>query len=189
MQSTKNLRPERVCLVLAVLILGLGVAMLGCGGTESATTAAAPSSPNLSGPSDAAAAKAATAKARSRERASEKAHELARERRELQHDNVVAEERAKHEAEDVSPACENAREVLQAERAPGGTPAYAIEAEEMVQEECGAAGRKRWARVKNESPRESQCKVARMLLNEAVADDIPSYIHEGEAMVAASCGE
>jgi hypothetical protein len=187
MSSMKNLPPGRLCLALAV-VLALGVAMLGCGGTESATTTAAPSSPNLSGPSEArAAAKAAAAKARGEERASEKA----RERRELQHDRVVAEEKAKHEAEDVSPACKTDRQMMREEEGPNppGEGAYLREDQELVQEECGVAGRRRWARVKNESPRESQCKVARMLLNEAIADDIPSYIREGEAMVAASCGE
>lgn len=35
-----------------------------------------------------------------------------------------------------SPACKSDHEMLRAERAPGGTPAYAVEAEEMVREDC-----------------------------------------------------
>lgn len=90
----------------------------------------------------------------------------------------------------VSPACETVREELRSEEGPkpadGGR--YLAEDKEMVQEECGAAARKRYAKVKSESPRETQCKVAQKLLREAEADDIPSYIREGKEMVSASCG-
>ncbi len=91
----------------------------------------------------------------------------------------------------VDPACETVREELRSEEGPkpadGGR--YLAEDKEMVQEECGAAARKRYAKVQSESPRESQCKVARKLLSEAEANDIPSYIREGKEMVSASCGE
>jgi hypothetical protein len=60
----------------------------------------------------------------------------------------------------VSPACEAARETLRAERAPGGTPAYAVEAKEMVQEECGAAARARWARIQHEQTPEGEAEKA-----------------------------
>jgi hypothetical protein len=74
----------------------------------------------------------------------------------------TARESAQHSAptSSVSPACENAREVLQAERAPGGTPAYAIEAEEMVQEECGASARARWARIQHDQTPEGEAEKA-----------------------------
>ena len=98
----RAVRSQALC---GAMLMGMLVLMAGCGSTESATTTAAPSSPNLSGHSEAraAAAKAAAAKVRRRKRASEKAHELARERRERQHDKVVAEEKAKREAEDAPP--------------------------------------------------------------------------------------
>jgi len=90
----------------------------------------------------------------------------------------------------VSPACETAREQLRSEEGPkpavGGR--YLAEDKEMVQEECGGAARKRYAKVKSEPPKETQCKVARKLLSAAIKDDIPSYIRQGEAMVSASCG-
>ena len=91
----------------------------------------------------------------------------------------------------VSPACETVREELASEEGsnPPGNGKYLTEDREMVQEECGATARKRWARVKNESPEETQCKTAKMLLKEAEAENIQSYVREGQEMVSSSCGE
>ncbi|HVC07148.1 MAG TPA: DUF2510 domain-containing protein [Solirubrobacterales bacterium] len=93
-----------------------------------------------------------------------------------------------------SPACRTDREELKTSEAGVSSwsrreqQTYVAEDKEMISEECGAAGRKRYAKVQSESPRETQCKVAQMLLSEAEADDIPSYIREGKEMVSASCG-
>jgi queuine/archaeosine tRNA-ribosyltransferase len=91
----------------------------------------------------------------------------------------------------VSPGCELARNNVHfAETGQVKISSRELaENKEMVQEECGAEGRKRYAKAQSESPEETQCKTAKMLLKEAEAENIQSYIREGEAMVEASCGE
>jgi hypothetical protein len=78
--------------------------------------------------------------------------------------------------EKVSPACETARQMLRAERAPGGTPAYAVEAEEMVQEECGTVARARWSGIQHEQHLQQG-------LREALGDSVSSDDAVGDSEV------
>ena len=80
----------------------------------------------------------------------------------------------------VSPACETAREELQSEEGPNppGNGKYLTEDRELVQEECGAAARRRWARIKHEETPEGK---------EERAEEVAQNIERAKEQAAERC--
>jgi hypothetical protein len=84
--------------------------------------------------------------------------------------------------EEVSPACRESRETVRLESAnPKSNPTYLREDEEVMQEECDAASRARWARIQHEQTPQGEAERAEEV--EENAGRVQEELEEAEEVI------